>query len=74
MSKPKLTPWFNGREHQPLADRPGVYRRKYGHGLRGLYCRWDGAQWYFPAPTVELALQVKTLSLRQFLPWRGVTK
>lgn len=74
MSKPKLTPWFDGRHHKPLTDRPGPYRRQYKHFAGNLYCKWDGTNWFMPAPTPEMAMGATKVSIQPDLPWRGVAK
>lgn len=73
MSKPKLTPWFDGRHHRPLPDRPGVYQRRIRYaGL--VYSKWDGTYWYIPGPTVEHAEGMMMRSGIMDADWRGVAK
>lgn len=44
MSRSKLTPWFDGKQHKPA--RPGVYQLLCGLRKDIGYQYWDGRFWH----------------------------
>ena len=70
--KRKLTPWIDGHI-KPV--RKGVYQRNYG-AIDALpdtaFARWDGKQWFLADETVNEAFFNDSVSMSQYLPWRGL--
>lgn len=68
MNPANMTEWFKNGEKP---EHQGVYERDYGNG-DGYFCYWDGAQWYMGTKCYYDAVNRKTISGFNSLPWRGL--
>lgn len=75
MSKPKLTPWFDGTKYKPA--RVGVYMLKCGGiGTTVGYQRWDGKAWgiWSLSPSIAAASAHYADERYQNDKWRGLAQ
>lgn len=64
------TDWFIGAE--PV--REGVYERMYVNVTNKVfYCLYKGGKWYCGMTTPEKAARITLPSLKQEMPWRGLS-
>jgi hypothetical protein len=78
MTKPKLTPWFNGSV-KPV--RPGVYLATILMSgklddSRGLYRYWNGKHWCKPSdtPTEAAHPSMQRRAFFRITYWRGLAR